>query len=356
MKTILFLVFVNLCLTIQAQISFSDVSIPYSSSKITEKDKHGFFVAQRIKGKLSGTGIYKYNNGNIYIGDFKDKKPSGFGMLICTDGDSIESCPGAKVYVGKFKDGLKRGKGVCYNSNGEMIYYGRFENDQLVDSITYNNIGYRYFSDAKTDVFYFIGEFEESVPDGFGAIFFSNGDILISDFQNGERIGINIYLEHDGNWFSENVSAGNSIFISSSREYASYVAGSKSEWNAAWKEALGSLEDWSKALSELSVQLGNIAQNSNSGDSDESQNYNSPSNSRRAGNNSGKVYNMSEQHAYNQDKSTYAKYDGMLSQVFAGSRDASPSEIRDWQNKMKQLRKKWEKKGKNFPHFPNEDR
>lgn len=356
MKKWIFMIFVNLCLSVQAQISCNDVSVPYSSSKVTEKDKQGFFVAQKIKGKLSGTGLYKYKNGNIYIGDFKDKKPSGLGMFICAGDDTINNCPGAKVYVGRFKEGLKRGNGVCYNSDGEMVCSGKFDNDKFITPTEDDNIGSRYFSDAKTDEFYYIGEFEETTPDGFGAIFFSNGDILISEFQNGNRTGINVYLEHDGNWLSESVKDGNSSFISSSREYASYVEGSKSEWNAGWKKALGSLKDWSAALGELSAQLGNIAQNSNSGYSGGYQSSSSSNNSAQPGKSSGKVNDMSEQRAYNQDKSTYSKYDGMLSQVFAGNRDASPGEIRTWQNKMKQLRKKWEARGRSFPHFPNEDK
>lgn len=359
MKKYLFIILINLCLNLQAQILYSDATIPYPSSQITEKDKHGFFVAQKIKGKISGTGIYKYKNGNLYIGDFKDKIPNGFGMLICSDSDTIKNCPKAKIYVGRFKDGLKRGKGVCYDINGEIIYSGKFDNDQFRDTLTCDDINLRYFSDAKTDDFYYIGEFVGTAPDGYGAIFFSNGDILISRFQNGNRIGINIYIESDGNWLSENVTDGNSAFISSSREYASYVAGSKSEWNATWKKTLGSLEDWASALGNLSEQLGgNIAKNSNSRYREEmnaSQKQDSPSNSSRYRSPSG-IYDLAEQRAYNQDKSTYSKYDGMLSHAFAGTRNVSPSEIKSWQNKMKQLRKKWEAKGKNFPHFPNEDK
>ncbi|WP_294630912.1 hypothetical protein [uncultured Bacteroides sp.] len=63
---------------------------------------------------------------------------------------------------------------------------------------------------------------------------------------------------------------------------------------------------------------------------------------------------ISNQQSYNADKSTYAKYDSMLAQVFAGNRDASLSEIKQWQKKMKELRTKWEAKGKSFPHSANE--
>lgn len=359
MKIIFFLISVNLCFIINAQILFSDEVIPYSSSKITDKNKEGIFVAQKIKGKISGTGLLKYKNGNIYIGDFNDKVPHGYGMLICDGQNSIPNCPNAKVYVGKFKDGVKRGKGTCYNVDGEIVYSGKFENDIPIDSIIDYSNHRRYFSDAKTDKFYYLGEYSDSMPDGFGTIFFKNGDILISNFEKGNRTGINIYLESDGNWVSENVKDGISTFISSSREYASYVEGAKSEWKATWKRALGSLEQWAFVLNELSIQLGNISQNMYSDYSENTNAYQEnsyPQNSEHSGKSSGNVFDMSEQRAYNQDKSVYSKYDGMLSQVYAGNRDASQNEIKSWKNKMRQLRKKWEAKGKSFPHSANEDK
>ncbi len=85
--------------------------------------------------------------------------------------------------------------------------------------------------------------------------------------------------------------------------------------------------------------------------SDDVENSNNDSNSGQKGKSS-----MSEQQHYNSDKSTYNKYDSMLSQVFAGNRSASASEIKNWQSKMKELRTKWEAKGKSFPHSANEDR
>lgn len=80
------------------------------------------------------------------------------------------------------------------------------------------------------------------------------------------------------------------------------------------------------------------------------------SNGDKASNSGNNGNNMSEHHSYNSDKSTYSRYDSMLAQVFAGNREASESEIKSWQSKMKELRKKWEGKGKSFPHSSNEDR
>ena len=64
--------------------------------------------------------------------------------------------------------------------------------------------------------------------------------------------------------------------------------------------------------------------------------------------------NISEQQNYNTDKRTYANYDTMLSGHFYGSRAASGGEVRQWQQAMKDLRKKWTAKGKNFTQSSNE--
>lgn len=89
---------------------------------------------------------------------------------------------------------------------------------------------------------------------------------------------------------------------------------------------------------------------------DNSGSYSSGSSSSSSSKSEGNKYSISEQQSYNADKSTYAKYDSMLSQVFAGNREASSSEIKDWQSKMKKLRTKWEAKGKSFPKSSNESR
>lgn len=65
---------------------------------------------------------------------------------------------------------------------------------------------------------------------------------------------------------------------------------------------------------------------------------------------------LSQNHAYNTDKRTYAQYDSLLSAYFAGNRSASYQEVKRWKESMKQLRTKWERQGKDFPHSSNEER
>lgn len=359
MRITILSILVNLCLLLQAQIYNYPIPISATTTHVTEKNGKGIFVAQKIKGKISGSGLYQGKDESIYIGDFKDKVFNGTGMFIASPEENISNCPNATVYVGRFKNGIKNGNGICYNSAGEAIYIGKFLDDVPIDNYGDSVVSpIKYLSDAKTEKFYYIGEFSSDLPNGFGAIFFQNGDLLISKFKDGVCDGICIYLETDGNWTTENVSRDEISFISSSREYASYVQQSKSEWNAAWKKALGSWEDWSAAFANLSNQLQQISDSSGSSSlSYSSNNAIEGGNSRNSKSSGGNTkYNMSEQRAYNSDKSTYSKYDSMLAAAFAGNRNASPSEISQWQNKMKSLRKKWEAKGRSFSHSNNEDR
>ena len=67
-------------------------------------------------------------------------------------------------------------------------------------------------------------------------------------------------------------------------------------------------------------------------------------------------YDLSEQENYNSDKRAYANYDSMLAKYFSGTGSASVEDAKEWQQKMKSLRTKWEKRGKNFPKSGNESR
>lgn len=90
----------------------------------------------------------------------------------------------------------------------------------------------------------------------------------------------------------------------------------------------------------------------NSSDYDDT-NYSNSSSGSSSGSN-GK--SLSEQQSYNTDKRTYERYDSQLSSHFAGNQKMSSSSVRQAQKKMKDLRQKWERKGRSFPHSQNESR
>ncbi|MGM9815486.1 MAG: hypothetical protein ACI304_00300 [Lepagella sp.] len=340
--------------SISAQVNIDELDVSKVFSKPTDKNKYGSFKSQKVKGKISGMGAFLFKNGSLYFGDFIEKEFHGKGSLISVD--SISNCPNCMVYVGRFKHGLKSGKGRCYNANGELIYEGKFSDDRPVDS--YPNIDLKigsahYFSEFVNDDYHFIGEFEGEVPAGEGFLIFNNGDIFISPFLDGNQDGIGVYVQSDGNWICEKNDKGIVTPISSSKEYETLRSHAKAIFREALGVSLGYFAGAAQKGAELSTQISNL---SSKDETNSSSDYSSETDSGSNNYSSDKKYNLSEQQSYNKDKSTYHKYDGMLSKAFAGNIEASASEIKNWQSKMKQLREKWEAKGKDFPHFPNEDR
>ncbi len=92
-----------------------------------------------------------------------------------------------------------------------------------------------------------------------------------------------------------------------------------------------------------------LMENSNSTPSSSSSSSSKPSSSTN-----GNKYNMGEQQSYNTDKSTYGRYDSMLSAHFYGGRPATGNEVKQWQQEMKSLREKWIANGKSLQQSANE--
>lgn len=84
MRITILSILVNLCLLLQAQIYNYPIPISATTTHVTEKNGKGIFVAQKIKGKISGSGLYQGKDESIYIGDFKDKVFNGTGMFIAS--------------------------------------------------------------------------------------------------------------------------------------------------------------------------------------------------------------------------------------------------------------------------------
>jgi hypothetical protein len=72
-----------------------------------------------IKGNcINGLGSYTFNNGDEYIGEYKDALIHGRGTYLYKDGDK---------YVGEWKDDKFHGQGAYILALGMSVYEGEFK-------------------------------------------------------------------------------------------------------------------------------------------------------------------------------------------------------------------------------------
>ena len=145
------------------KIKLSDLEIDklYSSgiNALEDFDIISFALyAKRIQRDIIARGddIYRYPNGDIYLGEWKDNLMNGRGIYSSVRGEvyvgewldnlrhgnGIGKFENGNIYVGEFKNGLRNGKGILICSDG-IIYAGRWKYDV-------NNSSYYFFDGKKS--------------------------------------------------------------------------------------------------------------------------------------------------------------------------------------------------------------
>ena len=97
---------------------------------------------------MEGYGKYIYENGEYYIGEFKNDKRNGKGQEFykngnlkyegnfandCFEGYGKGIYEDGKYYIGEWKNGKQNGKGKEYYKNGNLQYEGNFIDNHLKD-------------------------------------------------------------------------------------------------------------------------------------------------------------------------------------------------------------------------------
>lgn len=175
------------------------------------KDCPDGYMGQRADNSKAknGTGILKVSGG-IYIGDISRNQFSGKGMLICDNKAKISNSPDAFVYIGGWLKGKKQGRGRCYDTNGDLIYDGLFENDKPKDTYPTPDADiHRYYSMMEMSDGYYIGEIVDGSPDGFGLYAHENDGIWIGATKDGFRHGRGILIFSPTDWAVANFKNGN---------------------------------------------------------------------------------------------------------------------------------------------------
>ena len=127
-------------------------------------DKYYFckcgFYSRHEKDFLNNSSISQmeekiYENGRKYIGQFKNGKREGYGIMYFPDWGR---------YEGNWENGLAHGKGIEYYQNGD-----RYEGN--------------YFKDEE---------------DGEGVYYYKNGDRIMGNYKNGNKVGKHVKLCSNG--------------------------------------------------------------------------------------------------------------------------------------------------------------
>ena len=144
-------------------------------------------------GEKHGLGTYRYDDSDIYIGEYKNDKMHGRGTYMVGNGS---------VYVGEYEDDKKNGYGTYTFANGN-VYEGTWKNDKMHGYGTYTfasgNVytgeyingkknGYGTFTNVSNGNVY-EGLWKDGLKNGMGKTNYGNGDIHIGQYKDGNING-----------------------------------------------------------------------------------------------------------------------------------------------------------------------
>ena len=174
------------------------------------------YTGQLLGGLPHGKGRMKRKNGEVYFGEWKRGKRHGHGKMQYKDPDIIfigrwinddmndgtmKFSDGTK-YVGTFKDGFMYGLGTMIWPNGNT-YVGEFKNDERNGEGTHRV--YEVVEGIKTLVKEYIGNWENDKKSGKGTMNWpQDGNTYEGDWKDNNRHGYGIMKEnvtiYEGNW------------------------------------------------------------------------------------------------------------------------------------------------------------
>ena len=139
---------------------------------VNEEERHCDVVI------LTKSGRYTYF-GNLDENNCR----TGRGRTVSPDGMTS--------YDGEYLDDRRNGFGVCYYNNGSINYVGNWTDNARNGG----GVGYR-LSDGTMHA----GKWDNNTPDGYGARFDRNGNLIdVSNYENGVRTGKSVSFDENGN-------------------------------------------------------------------------------------------------------------------------------------------------------------
>lgn len=183
----------------------------YKNDKKCGKGTYVWFNGDMYTGNykndlIEGSGTYTYSYGLKCVGQFKNGKLEGHGTYTMDNGtikytgelkDGKSNGQGTYVecgstYTGKFKNGLKDGQGTMIGADGHK-YVGGWKNDKMEGLGTYiGSNGDKY-----------TGEFKNNEEDGQGTLLWaSDGSKYIGQWKNGNIVGQGTLIDADGSSYT----------------------------------------------------------------------------------------------------------------------------------------------------------
>lgn len=102
---------------------------------VNRRFPNGYYTGYMLSGKRQGKGIYKFDSGDTYEGDYEDDKMNGNGKII--------SISKKFTYEGHFANSVFDGQGTYQNERDGWKHVGLFKNGKP------HGEGIRYYSNGK---------------------------------------------------------------------------------------------------------------------------------------------------------------------------------------------------------------
>ena len=152
------------------------VKLDFSDGSMYEGQVEECLISNKQITCFKGIGIYTFQTGYRYEGEFKDNKPNGQGVFSSPDGQR---------YQGGFKDGKLNGKGIMNYPDGRR-YEGEYKNNKRdgYGIMTYQDGGL-YQEGSRYE-----GEWKNDKRDGQGVMtYLDDGRLLDGEFKEDVFIG-----------------------------------------------------------------------------------------------------------------------------------------------------------------------
>ncbi len=183
------------------------------------------------------SGYYWEDTNSLYLGEFNGSEMHGYGIYILPEGYNLSNCPGTRYYAGYYKNGIMEGKGTCYNSDGEIIYYGEFKNDKPVETYpstsSFAAYGFAMLKYENGDIY--AGEIKDEARQGNGVyIWEDDSSMHIGWWEKGKQDGLGIVISLDGSYVEGDWEMG-----SRTKTYLSYNANNSNNRSSSSSSTMG---------------------------------------------------------------------------------------------------------------------